>query len=71
MLDGSVTLEEALNGPPRTPDCLIFGNEGAGLPPEFSKTGTPVRIEHSGDIDSLNLSIAASIGMYRFRQATL
>ena len=71
MLDGSVTLEEALKAPPRRPYCLIFGNEGAGLPPEFSKTGTPVRIEHSGDIDSLNLSIAASIGMYRFRQATL
>jgi TrmH family RNA methyltransferase len=66
MLDGSVTLEEALKTPPCGPYCLIFGNEGAGLPPEFSRVGTPVRIEHSHEIDSLNLSIAASIGMYRF-----
>ncbi len=69
MLDGSVTLEEALAAPPPRPFCLIFGNEGAGLPPDFSRVGTPVRIEHSGDIDSLNLAIAAAIGMYRFGRA--
>ena len=71
MLDGSVTLEKALKAPPHGPYCLVFGNEGAGLPPDFSRIGIPVRIEHSGDIDSLNLSIAAAIGMYRFRQAAL
>ena len=67
MLDGSVTLEDALKTPPRGPYCLIFGNEGTGLPPEFARAGTPVRIEHSNEIDSLNLSVAAAIGMYRFR----
>ena len=69
MLDGSVTLEEALASPPPRPFCLIFGNEGAGLPGEFSRIGTPVRIEHSREIDSLNLGIAAAIGMYRFMQS--
>jgi len=47
---------------------LIFGNEGAGLPAEFSQLGQPVRIPHSNDIDSLNLSVAAAIGMYAFRK---
>ena len=41
-----------------------MGNEATGLPAEFSRIGTPVRIEHSGAIDSLNITIAASIGLY-------
>lgn len=65
MLDGSVMLDEAA-GAPRRPCALIFGNEGAGLPPEFASLGQPVRIPHSNDIDSLNLSVAAAIGMYAF-----
>ena len=45
-----------------------MGNEGSGLPPEFARMGQPVRIPHSGEIDSLNLAVAAAIGMYAFRR---
>ena len=69
MLDGSVMLEEAVNACPPRNSSLIFGNEGAGLPAEFARMGKPVRIPHSSDIDSLNLSIAAAIGMYAFMNA--
>lgn len=69
MLDGSVMLEEAVNAMPPHNSSLIFGNEGAGLPAEFAKMGKPVRIPHGNDIDSLNLSIAAAIGMYAFMNA--
>ena len=46
------------------PFSLIFGNEATGLPASFASVGTPVRIDHGPDIDSLNLPIAASIAMY-------
>ena len=65
MLDGSITLEEGM-ARAKAPFTLIFGNEGAGLPPEFSGFGCPIRISHSHEIDSLNLSVAAAIGMYGF-----
>lgn len=45
---------------------LIFGNEARGLPQEFEKTGQPVRIDHADTVDSLNLTIAAAIGIYNF-----
>lgn len=67
MLDGAVHLDEAAQGA-QYPCALIFGNEGAGLPWEFQKLGQPVRIPHSHAIDSLNLSVAAAIGMYAFRR---
>ena len=66
MLDGSVGLDEAAKEKKR-PVCLIFGNEGAGLPPEFQRVGQPVRIPSSDEVDSLNLAVAAAIGMYQFR----
>lgn len=47
---------------------LIFGNEGAGLPEDFSKYGKVVFIPQSDRVDSINLPIAASIGMYEFRR---
>ncbi|MDR1569040.1 MAG: TrmH family RNA methyltransferase [Oscillospiraceae bacterium] len=53
----------------RSPYALIFGNEGEGLPESFIGEGTPVRIPHTGDIDSLNLAVAVSIGAYAFCQA--
>lgn len=68
MLDGSVTLGDALQNI-RRPYRLIMGNEGAGLPSSFRQKGTPVRIAHTDAIDSLNLSVAASIGMYSFSAA--
>ena len=65
MLDGSKSLPDVLGD---IPDrwTLIFGNEGSGLPPEFSRLGQPVRIPSSNKVDSLNLSIAAAIGIYAF-----
>lgn len=66
MLDASVPLAEALAGPVRRRRTLIFGNEGRGLPPEFARLGQPVRIESNDRIDSLNLGVAAAIGMYAF-----
>lgn len=65
MLDGSCALEEAARNP-KTPFALVFGNEGSGLDPSFAKLGQAVRIPHSSKIDSLNLSVAAAIGMYAF-----
>ena len=61
MLDGSTLLQETEI---LSPFSLIMGNEGSGLPPEFKDVGQPVRIEHTDAIDSLNLPIAASIGLY-------
>ncbi len=42
----------------------IFGNESSGLDDSFLDVGTSVRIPHSSDIDSLNLSLAVGIGLY-------
>ncbi len=67
MLDGSVHMDDAAKTAPR-PCALIFGNEGSGLPPEFQQVGQPVRIPSSDEVDSLNLAIAAAIGMYAFRR---
>lgn len=67
MLDGSVGMDEAAERAAR-PCALIFGNEGAGLPPEFQQIGQPVRIPSSDEVDSLNLAVAAAIGMYAFRR---
>lgn len=65
MLDASVPLEQAA-AQKKAPYALIMGNEGSGLPAEFAAMGQPVRIAHNHEIDSLNLSIAAAIGMYTF-----
>ena len=65
MLDASVPLDQAV-AQKKTPFTLIMGNEGSGLPAEFAAMGQPVRIPHNHEIDSLNLSIAAAIGMYTF-----
>lgn len=65
MLDGSVLLEQACANV-QSPYALVFGNEGSGLPPEFAEMGQAVRIPHSNEIDSLNLSIAVGIGAYAF-----
>ena len=43
---------------------LIFGNESLGLASEYAKLGEPVFIEQSDKIDSLNLSVAASLAMH-------
>lgn len=46
------------------PFSLIFGNESAGLPPEYRATGTPVTIRHTAQIDSLNLPTSVGIALY-------
>ena len=61
MLDGSTILQQTKINKPFS---LIMGNEATGLDPAFKDIGQPIRIEHSGDIDSLNITIAASIGLY-------
>lgn len=65
MLTGSVTLAQALRQA-KGPFSLIFGNEATGLPEAFAAMGVPTRIPHSERIDSLNLAVAAGIGMCAF-----
>ncbi len=66
MLDASVPLRKVLEGRISARRTLVFGNEGRGLPPEFAGIGQPVRIPSNGKVDSLNLAIAAGIGIYAF-----
>ncbi|MDO4484574.1 MAG: TrmH family RNA methyltransferase [Clostridia bacterium] len=66
MLDGSRSLPDVLADPRPEKWTLVFGNEGSGLPAEFAQKGQPVRIPSNTRIDSLNLSIAAAIGIYEF-----
>jgi TrmH family RNA methyltransferase len=68
MLQGALPLEEAAAAA-RSPYSLIFGNEGAGLPEVFAGMGQSVVIPHRDSIDSLNLSVAAALGMYAFGRA--
>ncbi len=65
MLDASVPLQEAVKDKPEA-WTLVFGNEGHGLPAEFARMGQAVRIESNDKVDSLNLGIAAAIGLYEF-----
>ena len=65
MLDASVPLKEAVREVPAV-WSLVFGNEGRGLPGEFAALGQAVRIESNDKVDSLNLAIAAGIGIYEF-----
>ena len=66
MLDASVPLSSVMENEIPERFALVFGNEGSGLPHEFSSFGQAVRIESNAKIDSLNLSVAAAIGMYAF-----
>lgn len=50
------------------PHTLIFGNEACGLDDKFLKVGTPLIINHSNDIDSLNLSMSVGIALYEFNK---
>ena len=65
MLDASIPLQEAVTDRPPV-WTLVFGNEGRGLPKEFAHLGQAVRIESNDRVDSLNLAIAAGIGIYQF-----
>lgn len=48
------------------PSTLVYGNEASGLPRDFLEKGYPLIINHSEEIDSLNLPIAVSISLYEF-----
>ncbi|MCR5625493.1 MAG: TrmH family RNA methyltransferase [Lachnospiraceae bacterium] len=61
MLQAKIQMKECK---PEGRFSLIFGNEATGLPEEFINIGVPVIIPITGDIDSLNLPIAAGIAMY-------
>ena len=68
MLKGSVGLDQ-LQRDEGELYYLIFGNEATGLPDEFLGEGQSVRIRHTDNIDSLNLSLAAGIAIYEFTKA--
>lgn len=48
------------------PFSLVFGNEATGLPDSFLNEGTSIIIPESDEVDSLNITIAAGIGMFMF-----
>lgn len=66
MLRNAQPLSQIIAQPLASPYSLIFGNEAAGLPDNFADFTTPVFIPQNQKIDSLNLSVAASIAMYEF-----
>lgn len=55
----------------QTPFSLVFGNEASGLPKELEDFGNGVIIAHSHEIDSLNLAVAAGIGLHAFSSKNL
>lgn len=65
MLKGAQTLA-GLSRNGKNPCSLIFGNEASGLEDEFQNFGQSIVIEHTGRIDSLNLSMAVGIALYEF-----
>lgn len=65
MLNGT-PMEELTLSHTGKPYSLLFGNESSGLPDSFLDLGTPVRITHENTVDSLNLTIAAGIGIHWF-----
>ena len=65
MLDGARPLNDVAREA-RPPFSLIFGNEQTGLPARFAEMGQSVFIPQSPEIDSLNLAVAVSVGMYVF-----
>jgi TrmH family RNA methyltransferase len=48
----------------KEPFSIVQGNESRGLDSSFKDIGQSVYIPHSEDIDSLNLAIATSIGLW-------
>ncbi len=51
--------------------ALVFGNEGSGLPKDYSKLGKSVIIPQSPYVDSLNLTTAVAIGLYQYTNGRL
>ena len=61
MLDGGKNI---LDVEFKEPFSFIQGNEGKGLDSSYKDLGESIYIPHSDEIDSLNLSVATSIGMW-------
>ncbi len=65
--DGEIPL--SLGCCPQVPlFSLLFGNEASGLPEQCKSAGLGVKIPQSPLVDSLNLSVAAGIGMFIFAE---
>lgn len=62
MTDGKIDLEQLTF---QKPYALIFGSESAGLDASFKSIGTSIEIPQNKNIDSLNLSSAVSIALYK------
>ena len=67
MLDGAKNILEVEF---KEPFSFIQGNEGRGLDSSYKtmekREGESIYIPHSSEIDSLNLSVATSIGMWEY-----
>ncbi len=70
MLDGEYPLGTFVH-PGSRPYSLIFGNEACGLDASYLNVGKSVVIPHTRSIDSLNLSVAAGIGLYAFLHSSV
>ncbi len=64
MLKGAVNLSSVEPKPGF--HSLVFGNESSGLPDQYLEYGQSILINHSKDIDSLNLSMALGITLFHF-----
>lgn len=62
LTDGETPLPEVTFN---SPYGLVFGSESAGLPPEYARLGTGVRIPQSEAIDSLNLAVSVAVTLYQ------
>ncbi len=62
MLDGAPFKNLAFESDKKY--ALVFGNEATGLPAEFKRYNA-VRIEQSDLVDSLNISVATAIALYK------
>ena len=70
MLKGAAALHQLQRQEGR-PWSLIFGNEASGLADSFLDVGQTVLIQHTGLIDSLNLSMAVGIALYEFTKGEI
>ena len=66
MLQSNCPLQSIDNSVKKQPFSLIFGNEGSGLDTKFLQIGKSIIINHSHNIDSLNLPISVAIALYEF-----
>jgi TrmH family RNA methyltransferase len=65
MLDGGKDIRDIEF---RQPFSIIQGNESRGLDSSFKDIGQSVYIPHTNDIDSLNLAVATSIGLWEIKR---